>query len=311
MIYLQKVIDFLNKFKIPTLLGLGIIIVSIGVGVVGLVMGRQVYTTQASPDQNPQNIIISNITNSSVTISWHTSASVSGFIQYGQSSPDEHTVLDIRDETKPQNHTSHYIVIKNLIPQTTYQYKIFSGKLIYPEVLKFITSAPIVAQNKYSSIIGSVLNKDKPITDGVVYLAVTGANIQSSLIKNLGNFIIPISQMQREDLTGIYFPDDTTIAKLTVITEFGQTTALFNLKDSQIGLLKIGEEIDFTLKKPVTKSEQIIKFDLNSDQVINSSDYAIILKNFGKNPKEKRADLNSDGIVDQKDLDLMARQINK
>lgn len=316
MIILRKIVDFLNKFKIPTLLGLGVIVLGTGVGVTLIVMGRQSYTTQASPDQNPQNIVISNVTDVSTTISWNTSSSIAGFITFGPGSPDEKTVLDVRDITKPQSHISHYITIKNLLPQQSYQFKIFSGKLLYPEVLKFTTSAPVNIQNKYQPIIGSVVTKD-PTSEGLAYLAISGANVQSSLIKNSGNFIIPISQMQKEDLTGVYLPQENTLAKLTIITELGQSSVVFNLNDrSDLGALKIGENLDLTVKK-TDAPKQLDQFDLNGDNIVNSSDYSIVLKNFGplreasKNPKDKRADLNKDGIVDQKDLDLISKRINK
>lgn len=298
--------NFFDRFKIPTLLGLSIIFIGIITGVF-LTLREQTFTSKASPSISAQNITISNISDNEVTISWQTATPTPSFIAFGQASPDEITVLDDRDaHTPPQTHLMHYVTIKNLLPKTTYQYKIISGQ-IQSEVSNFTTAAPLSQQAGLSPIIGSVLDGDRPLVEGIVYLSIPEAIIQSALVKSSGNFLIPISKLRKIDLSDSFPLTEDTLIKLTIISAKGQTNAIFTLKDVPQGLpsIKLGQDLD------LTNVVEENKYDLNGDGKINSTDYAIILQNLGKNPKNPKADLNGDGIVDQKDLDLMSKKINQ
>lgn len=294
----------MNKFRIPTLLGLGIIFVGIIAGVF-LTLREQSFISKASPDLTAQNIILSNIADDSVNISWQTSTPTTSFITFGQGSSDEQTV-----SAGPKPRTVHYITIKNLLPKTTYQYKIRTGK-ISTETLKFTTATPASTQTGFQPIIGSVLDSSMPLDEAVVYLSIADAAIASALTKTEGNFLIPISQIRKSDLSDTFPLTDITIAKLNIISEKGQASALFRLGDAKTSLppISLGTNLDLT-----TAISNLTKYDLNEDGFINASDYAIILKNIGKKLVElndKRVDINGDGKVDQKDTDLMLEQIKK
>lgn len=310
----MTMISFFNKFKIPTLLGLGVIIFGIAVGIY-LILQEQQLITKATPDQTPQNITLTNIEDRALTISWQTTAAVTSFISYGQNSPDEQTALDERDNSSPKPHTIHYVTVKNLQPKTTYQFKIVTGKLT-SDTFQGTTAAFSANQNGFSPVIGSVLDNDKPVEEAIAYLSISGAVVQSALVKSLGNFLIPLSFIRKQDLSDIFKPTEDDIAKLTIIAEKGTVSATFKLNPSGLILppLKLGQNLDLT-----NILEELKKFDLNKDGLINAADHAIILQNFGPPSREAsagaiknpQADLNSDGVVNQKDLDLMAKKINK
>ena len=309
--------NFLNKFRIPTLLGLAFITSGIVAGVF-LTLREQSFISKASPDITPQNITISNTSDDSITISWQTDNPVLSFITFGIDNPEEQTVLDERDGKTPEPHLVHYVTIKNLLPQTTYQYQIVYGKT-KSEIAKFTTATPLSKQIDLNPIIGSILADNKPLTEGIAYLSIVNATIQSSLIKDSGNFIIPLSQIRKEDLTDNFPLSEDTTAKLTIVSGNTQTKILFKLKDSKTGLptINLGEDLDLTVVVSATpKPEEINhgssnKYDLNSDGKVNAADSSIIIQNFGRNPKNTKADLNTDGIVDQKDLELIYKQINQ
>lgn len=300
----------MNKFKIPTLLGLSIILIGIITGVI-LTLREQVFISQASPNAKAQNITLSNISETEITISWQTSTPATSFITFGQESPNETTVLDDRDTNPapdgagPKAHSIHYVTIKNLLPKTSYQYKIISGKT-QSEILKFTTATPPSEQTGFRPIIGSVLSGGKPLDEGIVYLSIAGATTQSALIKSSGNYLIPISYIRKSDLSDSFSLSENTTVKLTVVSDQGQANALFKLKTTVNSLppINLGENLDLT-------TQDLSEYDLNGDGKINAADNAILLDNFGKNPKDKKTDLNEDGVVDQKDLDLMAKQINQ
>ncbi|MBI4038833.1 hypothetical protein HY384_02640 [Candidatus Daviesbacteria bacterium] len=304
--------DFFNKFKIPTLLGLGIIFVGIATGVY-IVLREQAFLSKAAPDFTPQNIAFTNISDDWLVISFQTNTEALSFITFGQNNPTEQTALDDRDTNTPKPRSTHYISIKNLLPKTTYQFKIISGK-IPSATFNFTTASPIQDKAGFNPIIGSVLDGDTPLGDGIAYLSIPSAVTQSAKISS-GNFLIPLSQIRKEDLSGIYPLTEGLVAKLTIVSSKGEATLLFKLKLSSKPLppFKIGQNIDLTAEEE-TPSSSFIKndltiYDLNGDGKINAADNSIILQNLGKNPKNQKADLNEDGEVNQKDLNLMSQKL--
>lgn len=304
----QQKLAFIKNLKIPTLFGLGLVILGIATGVL-LTFQEQILDIQAGPDTLPKNTTLSNIEDESVTISWITTNPSQGSVKYGINSPTEQTAIDIRDKDKPENHITHYVTIKNLTPQTNYQYKIVSNGKDSEKVSQFTTSALSNKQNGFKPVIGSVIENNQPLKEGIAYLSVPGGSLQSALVGPTGGFIIPIGKMRKQDLSNIFFPEEKVFSQIRVISTKGVATANFRLGDSEelIGTLKIGENSDFTIIDPKKILE---RFDLNNDQNINTSDYGIVLNNFGTSPKNPKADINKDGAVDQKDADLLIKQIN-
>lgn len=296
----------LNKFKIPTLVGLGVILAGITAGVI-LVIRDQEFFAKASPDLAPQNITISNIGESEVTISWQTSAPAVSFVTFGLKGAKEQIVLDDRDTKTPSVHSLHYATIKNLKPQISYRFTVISNKLS-SDTLEFKTASSQSFQNGFGPIIGTVFDGDEPISEGIAYLSIPNAATQSAIVKNMGGFLIPISLMYKGDLSDTYQTNEEDVAKLTVIAPNGRATALFKIKAEGVELspINLGENIDLTIQSEVSEAE---KYDLNGDLLINSIDYSMVLQNFGKSPKNQRADFNSDGVVDQNDLDLLNDKI--
>lgn len=267
---------FLNKFKIPTLLGLGIIALGIGIGVF-LVLREQIYLSTAAPSQVPQNIKVSNIDDSQINISWQTESPSLGFVTFGQNNPDEETALDDRDSKAPEPHTTHYITLKNLLPKTTYKYKVVSGK-ITSEPSQFTTAPEQDTQNNLRPIIGTVLDGENPLDEGVAFVTISGANLQSSLVKSLGNFLISLSSVRKSDFSDRYSLAEDTLAKITIVSDKGESSALFLLKQDGITLppLKIGENLDLTIPQ-VSPTPDTKVYDINNDGKINALDHSLMI----------------------------------
>lgn len=302
----------MNKIRIPTLLGLSLLMLGIIAGVY-LTIRDQNFYIKASPGLTAQNLILTNIDDSQATISWQTSVETPAFITFGQDLVNTQVALDDEDATTPKSRTIHHVTLKNLLPKTTYQYKIITGKYS-SEILQVTTASPASEQNGFSPVIGSVLSSNQPVSEGAVYLAISGAVTQSTIVKQ-GNFVIPISLFRKADLSNTFPLTEGMIAKITIISGKGESSALFKIAASSKPLppLILGQNLDFTnldLKiKPASPSAQALnKYDLNDDQLINANDYAIVLKNLGKNAKDAKGNLNGDGIIDQKDLELMLKQ---
>ena len=306
--------NFLTKFKIPTLLGLGVILIGIGVGVF-LSLREQIFLSGAAPSQEPQNIKVSNIEDSSISLSWQTSSPSLGFVTFGQQDPGEQIVLDDRDNKVPQSHQLHYVTLKNLLPKTSYQYKIVSGKII-TKVFNFTTASVTTTQTGFNPVIGSVLDGKKSIDEGIAFLSISDATIQSSLVKNFGNFLIPLSSLRKQNLSDIYSLSSDTAAKVTIIGANGEVSAVFNIKPNGVNLppLILGQNIDLTTPEitstPTPNPTDLSIYDLNKDGKINSADYSLAQKNNGKKISSVRSDLTTDRIIDDKYLKELTSLIN-
>lgn len=303
-----------TKLRIPTLLGLAIIILGTAAGVYG-VLKYETTNSKVSAQETPQNIVITNITHESATVSWQTPVATLGYVTFGKNSTNEQTALDERDKESTKQHKLHYVNLQGLDPEVTYQFKIVSGRFVSEEPLSLTTAAIEVSQNGFKPVIGNVVLEDQPLLDAVIYLSADGMTDQSALLGSFGSFIIPISLARKEDLSGIFQPTTGIFGKLKVITEDGGiASATFNfVKNSEpLGILKIGADITFnntqepsSPSSPKPSGNPRERFDLNGDGILNASDYSIMLSNLGRNPKDKNTDLNSDGVVDQKDLKIM------
>lgn len=317
-------IDFINRFKIPTILGLSVIVLGLASGVY-LVLREQTLLSQAAPNLTPQNIAFTNITENSVVISWQTNSETTSFITFGQDAGTERTVFDDRDTGTPRPSLTHYVTLKNLLPQTRYRFKIISGK-ISSDIKSFETAKPSANQTGFTPIIGSALNDNTSVNDGIVYLSIAGAITQSALLKTGGNFLIPLSSIRKTDLSSVYPLTDTTIAKLFIITDQGSASAGFKLTATSIPLapIKLGQNLDLTSEEEATPQAELVvkipdKYDLNNDGKINAADYAQLSSCFGKKPDAflkgnipcAKADIDGDKVIGKKDLYLITQRFKE
>lgn len=305
-----------SQAKIPTLLGLGIILVGTVAGVF-LVGKVQVFKSSASPSQEPKSITVVNISANKAAVFWQTDQPIAGFIQAGPSTALGLTFKDERDEALDK-HQLHFVTLSNLSPGTTYYFKITSGADTYPrgDPLTFKT-APNSSSSSIQPLIGTVLETpSQPVKEAIALLEIPGAQKIATITKISGNFVLPLADLRSEDLSKNF--DLGNISQAATLTIFGPS------KKSQIKIklpaqnnilppIVLGQDLDLSAQiaspSPTISKNDLSKYDLNHDGVINSLDLAIVINNLGKNPKQKGADLNGDGVVDQKDIDLIEKFI--
>lgn len=299
--------NFLSKIRIPTLLGFAIIILGMASGIYLNLQRPQTLISKASG--SIKDIRITNIEDAQASISWASDVKAVGFVKYIREGESEQIAKDLRD-AEPVPRLLHFVTLTNLIPSTTYQFKIVSGSS--ETIQDQFTSAPISeSKNDFGAITGSVLDGDHFLDNGLIHLEIPGVATQSAVIKNLGNFIIPLSRMRRSDYSDI-FSEKGAKGEITVFSEDGKKAkgkiALDNIR-FPIGPLNLGQELDLTATK--ASPSALNKFDLKTDGIINSADVSLIIDNFGNNPKVPGADLNGDNIVDKQDIDLILNEMAK
>lgn len=317
-------INHQNNFKIPTLLGLSLLITALILGV-GLFYYQQHLLNSQKSQFTPKSIQVLNLNDSQATIVWDTNNSVTEQIVYGTSKLDQ-TQPDNRDLAQSSPHQVHFVTLRDLTPQTTYKFQITSGPFRFPDKPMSFTTPKVLDQSSGNRPLrGSVLNVNlNPIDEALVFLKIDGAADMATFTSTAGNFILPLKELRTQDLSDIFTIKPNTSAQLIIKKGDTQSTVDLDLplNDNQLlPPLTLGQNINLkNLIAPPTPVQDLStlpvasKFDLNNDGKINTLDLAIINQNKGKKVAQadenvQKADVNEDGTIDQKDANLLLANI--
>lgn len=153
---------------------------------------------RAGADPTPKNVIISNISTSSATISWVTEGQTKGSVVPILSGNEKSPVLDKRGD---ERRYTHYVEITSLEPNTKYTFNIISESKKYSTVdnLKFtFTTAPITATVATPNpVYGSVAGSSQD--DVIIYIFYKDKSTYpvSTIIPSGGNWIVDLSGLRK------------------------------------------------------------------------------------------------------------------
>jgi hypothetical protein len=173
----------------------------------------QVYQffLRASVEAKPQNIILSNLTTSSVTVSWTTEITATGSVIPVSNGQEMSPVLDRRGTGKTK---THYVELTNLEPSKQYEFIIVSDSEKYNSVEEksfSFKTAPITAQTPTPNPIHGTVSGTSG-EDIVVYamLKDKSAYPVSAIMPRGGNWIM--------DLSALRTVNDTTLVSVSPST---------------------------------------------------------------------------------------------
>lgn len=251
--------------RLPTILALFLLIGGMAAGIF-LISQSSNWFLQAEAEIIPKQIKITNLADSSFTVSWITDNQTLGFIQYGRDQSLPFTANDDRDQSTGvgQKYFTHHITLKNLEPKTTYFFKIGSEKKVFDDDGQSynITTGPQIQDNPLPSdvVYGTIANTDgSPASDVIVYLSLSDTVPQSSVVKDSGNWIIPLNQARSTDLSS-YSNYDKNLATEELFIQagtVGTATAIATTdNDSPIPTITLGQNFDFRNSPPEGDSGQ-------------------------------------------------------
>ncbi len=195
------------KKGIPTLLGLGVLVLGLVVGIVVFGSGTGVFAPRASAEMSPKNVKITNVTDRSFSVVFDTDAATSAFIKYGNAANSTKTqISDDRDQitgsVKP--YPLHHVTVTGLEPQTKYYFVIGTntsslfdddGKPFEVSTAKRANAPPAA-----KTIYGSVLTQaGGPAAGAIVFVKLEGAGEMSTLVRDSGSWAIPLSNARTAD----------------------------------------------------------------------------------------------------------------
>lgn len=165
--------------------------------------------TEAGPTEEPKNVEITNVSDTSATISWITpGAETVGYIQYGTGPSPEFIAFDVRDDGEnSERYTLHYVTIQELNPDTIYYFVIVVGGKEYKNdtaFYEFQTGPTLPGLQAPLPVIGEVDESAGTDQEYVVYVyAQYGENISNkiSVLTNEQRYSIDLSNLRSQDLT--------------------------------------------------------------------------------------------------------------
>lgn len=175
----------------------------------------QVYQffIRASVEAKPQNVVLSNLTTSSVTVSWTTEVSATGSVIPVSNGQEMSPVIDKRGTGKTK---THYVELTNLEPSKQYEFLIVSNSERYEgenERTFTFKTAPITAQAPTPNPIHGTVSGASG-EDIVVYamLKDKSAYPVSAIMPRGGNWIM--------DLSALRTVSDTSLVSVSPSTNF-------------------------------------------------------------------------------------------
>lgn len=213
-------------------------------------------TSQASPDETPQNIRITNLSDNRFTLTYTTSKAVLGTLTYGASQPTQ-PVLDDRDQktANPKEYKTHTITVNGLQPKTTYVFSITSGTNVFLDNGKpfEVTTAPAISEAEPTdakTITGTILFPDSKKAENIlVYATAQDAQVLSTLTNSNGAYTLSLKGLRNNTLENYVSLSDET--RVNVIAQSNEDTsqASFLLLDPAVPAMTLSENYDFTLGK--------------------------------------------------------------
>lgn len=236
-----------NK-KIPTLAAVIVVVLGIVAGLV-LINRKSVFKLGAEQPAAPQDVRITNIADSSFTVSWTTANEATSFVQWGEGT--ENPSKTEADEVQEKG-LIHSVTIRGLKPQSTYNFKINSNGAGYDNNginWTVTTGASLPSPKEAITASGTVLGSSStPSANTLVYVTIGGASPMSTVTSKSGSWIIPISTMRTKDLSGYLTIDknnDILEVFVQVSSSENASAQAYVSGANPVPPIKIGQENDF------------------------------------------------------------------
>lgn len=314
--------------KIPTLLGLTILIAVITSGFVYYFYLRpgsqETMTAQISDLQ------IVNIFNNSATVVWQTSEPTIGKVLYSKTEALEMEASDNRDRSQSTPRLVHFVTINFLEPNTVYKFKVKNNDSTSLDFGEFKTAGVQESEDEgpvfsfIKPLKGTVLNTNlNPIDESLIFLNIPGAEPLATFSSTAGNFILPLKTVLTKNLDEVLMIESGTSAEVVIVKGLVKSNIKVRISEDSMTLppVAIGTNLDLENfeKEPMTTisfgdTVAQINYDFNNDSRINSLDLAILRgaassRGAASAENTKKFDLNFDGIIDQADIDVFSRRL--
>lgn len=248
----------MHKTRIPTFLGL--LLVFGAVFIFSLVFERVTpLLSRASPSITPANVVISNVTDTSFSVSWTTPNPATGALAVEDTTGTKYTAFDDRDQQlSPSStqsplgrYTTHMVTTRSGKPNTLYHMRIVSDGKVFSDGPKTydVTTGPTLSSSgtTLEPAFGTVTTPtDLPADGALIYLALEGSQTLSTLVKSKGSWVMPLHFVRTEDYQSFISSGERIAESIIVRTSDGDATAVTDtINDNPVPVMTIGKSYDF------------------------------------------------------------------
>lgn len=220
--------------RFPTAFGL-VLLLAATVLSVFVVRTQTNFFGRAATGNAPENVRITNITDTSFTVTYTTSDPSTGSVVYGQSAEEEIPVLDDRDQAGgvPQKYTTHHITIRTLNPDTEYLFSILSNGTTFtdngsPFSVTTAGQADTDPPTDATPLTGTVILPDgAPAVGTLIFASGTDTQTLSTLTNTDGTFALPMHTIRFSDFSDYAQLDGE--AELTLLVQSETATSEIDL----------------------------------------------------------------------------------
>lgn len=239
-----------SPIKIPTFLGLLIIIIlGILLGVT-LIYSKRIYNFLSPVIDIPQHVRITNISNNSFVVSWITKNPTNGHILYGKKSTIDNTTYKSIKNSNPT--FVHFMKIEGLDKQTAYNFQIGLPPflILQREFGNYtVQTSAEVSSTEADLIYGSVIDStNKPVKDALVYITIEGIQSLSALTNDKGEWSVNLGQALSTNLDRkANYDTQKSIVEIFIQDGKEFSNAISILSTSKpVPVIKLGHSYDFT-----------------------------------------------------------------
>lgn len=215
-----------REITIPTLVGLVVVVGGLLSGL-WLVQRQLFQSSKAAAELEPKNLVVANVSDTGFAVGWVTDKAATGYVQYGEGGDSlDLVVSDDRDQQKGSvdNYFTHFVTVKGLKPDTSYSFRIGSGGEDYDQggvPYEVKTGAIVIDPPPADVAYGQVVTASGEPADGaIVYVQIPGGNISAAMVKPSGSWVIPLSTVRNNDLSG-FVSYDKSVTQIDISVDGG------------------------------------------------------------------------------------------
>lgn len=239
--------------KLPSFIGIAVLAICL-LSIGWLSTNTLLSGTKAASGSTPKMVQVSNISDTSFTVSFVTDDQVVSTLNYGTTSNLGTVILDDRDQStkSPVAHRIHYFTLHNMLPKTTYFFALNASDQSYRNNGAFYqtTTAPVLSSQTKTQvqISGKVALTDSSIpTEAMVTVASDTSQQLSALVQPDGSYTVSLDSLRREDLSAPADLSSSTILHVVVNDPTAQSTiSLLAGQTNPLPQITLSKNYDFT-----------------------------------------------------------------
>ncbi len=213
--------------------------------------------SKANPKAQPKEVIFSNISANSITVSYVTEEAVPGYVSATRQGPPANGT-DIRDSESKGKYKAHYIIVTGMQPSKEYNIEIYSDDQKFTDGAWKIKTPAVNEQIGVPSPVRGKINAEGSVDEGLVY-AMAGntsgnSKITSFLVTSESNntFVLDRNSMVGDDGKKVSMDGKDVLVYINAL-DSGKAKAQISSDSDTFGEIKLTDaNISFSSNEKIT-----------------------------------------------------------